>query len=85
MTSFEDALKNSASFWNVFIKFRWHDQKLITGQVYCWTQSYSKAALIFLCNIYISNIAKANPFEDARVEEEEELLERAGKCILDKT
>ena len=35
--------------------------------------------------MYISIIAKATPFEDARVKEQGELLEREGKCFLDKT
>ena len=49
---------------------------------------YSKAALTltFLCyNIFtylISTIAKANPFEDARVEEQEELFENEGNFFF---
>ena len=34
------------------------------------------------CKFYISIIAKANPFEDARVEEQEELFEPEGNLFL---
>ena len=35
--------------------------------------------------MYISIIAKATPFEDVRVKEQGESLEREGKCFLVKT
>ena len=51
---------------------------------------YSKAALTltFLCYLtYLISIiiAKANPFEDARVEEQEELFEPEGNFFRDNT